>query len=124
MNSPEILDEMKGVIREIVGDTVFVSLFCDDEEFCLDIPKAIFENNKVPLRENACFNFHVEKYPDGLEVIVVTYIPPKSLTLEDYLKIEQDTKELLEWEMSDEEKLRTNRRIASLRSKIAKKNSS
>lgn len=92
------LDEMKGVIREIGDTDVHVSLFRDDKEYCIDLPRAVFDVGGVDLLEDEGFFFWVERYADGTEKPVVQPLPTNELTSEDLKRIAKRAAELLDGE--------------------------
>jgi len=95
---PERIDEMNGVIREIAESEVSVSLFDGEEEFCVELPRKIFEDGHVPLREDEGFQFFVDRYSDGLEKAVVRPLPRRELSAEDWETIDKEIGELLDGE--------------------------
>lgn len=93
--SSQKLDEMKGVINEIYDTNVYVSLFRNDEEFCVGISRTVFEAGKVVVREGEGFFFWVEKCPNGIEKQVVQPLPSRKLSPRDLKDIDKKITELL-----------------------------
>jgi hypothetical protein len=98
--SPKVerLDEMKGVIREVGDSEVAVSLFDDEDELYLELPKRVFEAGGVPLHEAAGFEFWVERFADGTERPVVRPLPWRELSADERKQIDAHIAELLDGE--------------------------
>lgn len=93
---PERIDEMNGVVREVAGSEVSVSLFDGEEEFCVELPRKIFENGKVSLLEDEGFEFFVERYSNGSEKPVVRPLPRRELSPNEREQIVNEIDELLD----------------------------
>ncbi len=96
--APRKIDEMTGVIREIGNTDVAASLFRDHEEFWIEIPRTVFEEGKVDLREDEGFFFWVDRYADGTEKPVVRPLPSRELSPKDLKDIDRKIAELLDGE--------------------------
>ncbi len=92
------IDEFDGIIREIDGENVRVSLFdseYDYEEFLTDLPVDLFTLHKVALREGECFYFWVEHTPPDTEKMVVCPLKRKTLTDADKKRIRNDVDDIV-----------------------------
>jgi hypothetical protein len=95
-SKPEKLDQMKGVIREMRGTKINVSLFNNEDEYSLTLDRAVFDEGKVRTRPDEPFEFWVERFSDGSERPVVRPLPRRELTPEELRQIDQEIAELLD----------------------------
>ena len=91
----DYIDRMNGVIREIAESEVSVSLFDGEKEHCVELPRNIFEDGHVLLREEVGFQFFVERHSDGSEKPVVRPLLHRELTPDEREQIVDEIDELL-----------------------------
>lgn len=94
--NPEILDRLDGVIREISGSKVMVSLFDDDDEYGHEFSEELFTKNGVAVRVGEGFHFWVERFGPDTERMVVRPLERKQLTESDLRRIRAEVKKTIE----------------------------
>lgn len=94
--TPEKIDMMKGVIREVNNSIVSVSLFSGDNELSVDLDRKVFEDGKVRILADESFEFHVERSTDGVEQPVVSpLVSRKELSAQEKKQIDEDIEKLI-----------------------------
>lgn len=91
----KILDRLDGVIRDISGPKIKVSLFDNDDEYVHEFAEELFTKNGVAVRVDEGFHFWVECQESGMERMVVEPLKRHQLTGSDLKRIHDEVKKIV-----------------------------